>query len=192
VNQATTLETMVCFLLKGELNINPKSKGTFVRINRNVTAPQVRVTKDGENLGIMSSYQAQELANSYDLDLVEIVATAKPPVCAIMDFGKWKFDEKKKQKDSRSKQKATESKEIRLRPYAQEHDIDIKIDQAKKFLGEKRTVFINIRFKNRELAHKENGHKIMERIIKGIESIGRAENNPKFEGSTLSVRLIPR
>lgn len=180
------------FFLKGESHINPKSKGTPVRINRNINSPQVRVTKDGQNLGIMPVIKAQELAYSYDLDLVEIVPTAKPPVCSIMDFGKWKFDEKKKQKDQRSKQKATESKEIRLRPYAQEHDIDIKIDQVKKFLGEKRTVFINIRFKNRELAHKENGHKIMERIIKGVEEIGKVDSNPKFEGSTLSVRLSPR
>jgi translation initiation factor IF-3 len=162
-----------------------------MRVNRNITAPQVRVTKDGENLGIMPIYQAQDLASKEDLDLVEIAPDAKPPVCAIMNFGKWRFDRKKEQKDQRSKMKATQSKEIRLRPVSSDHDVDIKIEQIKKFLKERRTCFVNIRFRNRELAHKENGRRIIEKIVGAVEKIGRAESMPKFEGSTLSVRLVP-
>lgn len=150
------------------------------------------MTKDGENLGIMSSYAAQEIANREGLDLVEIVPNSQPPVCSIMDFGKYRFDLKKKQKDQRSKQRQAASKEIRLRPASADHDVDHKIDQVKKFLSEKRSVCVNIRFKNRELAHKDNGRKIMERIVKAVEEVGKAEHQPRFEGFTLSVRLVPK
>lgn len=176
---------------KGDSHINQKS-GRFVRVNGNITARQVRVTKDGVNLGVMPTWQAQDLANRDDLDLVEIVPDGKPPVCSIMDFGKWKFDEKKKQKESRSKQKGIQAKEVRLRPVSSDHDVDIKIEQLKKFLLEKRICFVNIRFRNREITHKDNGRRIIERIIKGVEDVGRAESNPRFEGSTLSVRLVPK
>ena len=159
-----------------------------MRINRQITSPQVRV----KDHGIMSYYQAQELANREGLDLVETVPTANPPVCEIMDFGKWRFDEKKREKEQKSKQKSVQPKEIRLRPVSDENDVNHKIDQLKKFLEEKRTVFVNMRFKNRELAHKDQGRKIMERVLKAIEEVGKADHPPRFEGSTLSVRLVPK
>ncbi len=165
-----------------------------MRINRNITAPVVRVTRQetGEALGIMSNQAAQELAFREGLDLVEIVANANPPVVSIMDFGKYRFDQKKKEKEQKSKQKATQAKAIRLRPVSSDHDVDIKIEQLKKFLADKKAVFVNMRFKNRELAHKEEGRKTMDRIVKAVEEIGKAESMPRFEGSTLSVRIVPK
>ena len=118
--------------MKGN-NIKP------VKINRFINSPFVRVTKDGENLGIMTNAQAQELADQEEADLVEIVPAAKPPVCAIMDYGKWKFDEKKKEKDQ--KQKTLQSKEVRLRPVSSDHDILHKVEKIKDFLKEKRNCF---------------------------------------------------
>lgn len=138
----------------------------------------------------MSIRQAQDLAISEGLDLVEIVPTAKPPVCEIMDFGKWKFDERKREKES--KQKSIQPKQVRLRPVSGKNDVDIKIEQIKKFLAEKRTVYVNMRFKNRELAHKEEGRKIIDHVVKAIEGLGRPDAMPRFEGATLSVRLVPK
>jgi len=154
----------------------------------------LRVTNQetGESLGIMSNQMAQDLAFKDGLDLVEVVANANPPVVSIMDFGKFRFDQKKKEKEQKTKQKSIQAKEIRLRPVSSDHDVDIKIEQLKKFLAEKRTVFVNMRFKNRELAHKEDGRKTMERIVKAVEEIGKAESHPRFEGATLSVRLSPK
>lgn len=159
-----------------------------MRINRNIIASHVRVTRDGENLGVMPVYQAQDLAMREDLDLVEISPNSKPPVCAIMDFGKWKFSEKQKNKQ----QKSIQPKEIRLRPVTSDHDVDVKIQQLKKFLLEKRSVSVNIKFKNREIIHKDNGRRIIEKIVNAVTDVGKPENNPKFEGFTLSVRFVPK
>lgn len=140
----------------------------------------------------MSIADAIDMAHNENLDLVEIVPTADPPVCEIMDYGKYRFDQKKKDKEQRTKQKTVAAKAIRLRPVSSEHDVDIKIEQIKRFLEEKRLVSVNIRFKNRELAHRENGKKIIERIIRAVESVGKAEGFPRFEGHTLSVRFSPK
>lgn len=165
-----------------------------MRINRNITAPVVRVTRQetGESLGVMSTQAAMDIAYRDGLDLVEIVPNANPPVASIMDFGKYLFDEKKKRKDQKSQQKQVQAKEIRLRPVSSDHDVNIKIEQLKKFLAEKRPVSVNMRFKNRELAHKDAGWKTMDRIVKAVEEVGKPESKPRFEGSTLSVRLVPK
>lgn len=138
----------------------------------------------------MSNQQANDLAFQEGLDLVEISSQAKPPVCAIMDFGKWKFDEKKKEKEQ--KQKTIQSKEVRLRPVSSDHDIAHKVQQVRTFLSEKRTVVINMRFKNRELAHKENGKRIIEEVVEMLKDVGVPLQMPRFEGSTLSVRFAPK
>lgn len=140
----------------------------------------------------MSNQQAQELAYNEGLDLVEIAPNAVPPVCEILDFGKWRFDEKKKLKEQKSKQKSIQPKEIRLRPVSNEHDVGHKIEQLRQFLIEKRTVYVNMRFKNREMAHKDQGRKIIEHLLSEVADIAKVEQTPRFEGSTLSVRLSPK
>lgn len=174
------------------MRINSKSKASYTRINRKITAPQVRVIlhETGEQLGVMPLQDALDIAWREELDLVEIVPNARPPVCEIRDFSKMKFDQKKKDKER--KHKSVAAKEIRLRPVSSDHDVGIKIEQLKKFLLEKRMVAVNIRFKNREMMHKDNGRKIIERIIKECEELAKVEGYPKFEGSTLSVRLVPK
>ena len=151
----------------------------------------MRVTKDNENLGILPLQKALDIAWQEDLDLVEIVPNAKPPVCSIMDFNKWKFDEKKKVKEQ--KQKVVQPKEIRLRPVSSEHDILHKVNQLKEFLIEKRAVNVNMRFKSREASLvKKQGFDLINRIVKSVEDFGKVEQQPKFEGSSLFVRIIPK
>ena len=165
-----------------------------LRFNRQITAYQVRVTRQEDNaqLGIMSLQDALDLAYREGLDLVEVVPSAKPPVCSIMDMGKYRFDQKKKEREQRSKQKAVAAKEIRLRPVSNDSDVDHKIEQLKKFLAEKRTVSVNVRFKNRELlANRDGGHRIIDKIVKAVENVAKAEQ-PRFEGTTLSVRFMPK
>ncbi len=164
----------------------------FVRVNRNIQARTVRVKRDDEHLGIMPLQQALDLAYQAGLDLVEIVPTADPPVCEIMDYGKFKFKEKQKRKEQQSKSKGIQSKEIRLRPVSGDHDVDTKISQLKKFLEDKHPVSVNIMFKNRELMHKDRGFQIMKKIIEAIDSVGSQVAPPRFEGSRLSVRLVPK
>ncbi len=140
----------------------------------------------------MPTHQALDLAFQMGLDLVEIVPTSNPPIVEIMDYSKFKFEEKKRKKDQQSKAKATISKEIRLRPVSGEHDVDTKINQLRKFLSDKHPVSVNIVFKNREMAHKEQGWKIMDKIVSSIQEVGQTVAPPRFEGTKLSVRLLPK
>ncbi len=164
----------------------------FVRVNRQISCPTVRVKKDGDHLGIMPTQQAIDMAYNAGLDLVEISPGSTPPIAEIMDYSKFKFEEKKKKKDQQSKAKNIASKEIRLRPVSGDHDVDTKINQLKKFLEEKHPVSVNIMFKSRELMHKDQGWQIMRRIVSAIEDVGSAVSPPRFEGSKLSVRLVPK
>lgn len=164
-----------------------------MRINRSITYPTVRVTgEDGQSLGIMPIQEAQDLATKSGLDLVEIVANANPPVVRIMDFGKFRFEQKKKIREQKTRNKAIKPKEIRLRPVSNDHDVDTKINQLRQFLGEKRSVFVNVVFKSREIMFKDQGKKLVERIIAAVEDVGKVDNPPKFEGSRLGVRFSPK
>lgn len=128
------------------------------------------------------------MAESEGLDLVEIQPTTRPPVCALMDYSKYKYDQSKTHK----KQKTIADKEIRLRPVSNEHDVDIKINQLKKFLTERRVVLISIGFKNREINFKDNGFVIVNRIIEAVKDIAKVEQTPRFEGRRLTARLAPK
>lgn len=150
------------------------------------------MTEDGGSLGVMPTQQAQELADREELDLVEVVPTAQPPVCRIMDFGKYRFEQKKKIKDQKSKTKPIHPKEIRLRPVSDDHDVSHKIEQLKKFLAERRSVTVNVVFKKRESMYKEQGSKIVEKILAAIQEFGTVDHPPKFEGKSLSVRVRPK
>ena len=167
---------------------NNKGGSKFTRVNGMIKVSPVRVILDGQNLGMMPLQQAQELAYQHGLDLVEI----SPQICSIMDYGKYRFDQKKEKKKQQSKSKAIAAKEVRLRPVSGDHDVEIKINQIKNFLMEKRIVFVTVVFKNRELVHKDQGRKIIERIVQETADVGRTESMPRFEGKHLSVRLIPK
>jgi translation initiation factor IF-3 len=171
------------------MNINQKK---FVRVNNFIHAPQVRVKREDEHLGIMPIRQALDLAYQAGLDLVEINAGSNPPICEIMDYSKFKFEEKKKKREQQAKTKSIASKEIRLRPVSGEHDVNVKIEQLKKFLEDKHPVSVNIMFKYREMAHKDHGFKIMQKILDAIQEVGQSVAPPRFEGSRLSVRLVPK
>jgi translation initiation factor IF-3 len=164
----------------------------FVRINRQITCPSVRVKKDGEHLGIMPTFQALDLAYREGLDLVEIVSNTNPPIVEIMDYSRFKFEEKKKKKDQQSKAKTVAPKSIRLRPVSGDHDVDTKITQIKNFLDDKHPVEVNILFKNREMVFKDHGFEIAKKIVASIEGHGAATDNPRFEGSKIVVRLVPK
>lgn len=140
----------------------------------------------------MPTNKALDLAYQDNLDLVEVSATSTPPVCEIMDYKRFQYEEKKKKKDQNSKSKQVPPKEIRLRPVSGDHDIDVKINQLKKFLTDKHPVAVNIVFKNRELQHKDRGYVIMKKILEAVEELGNIVSNPKFEGTRLSVRLVPK
>lgn len=165
------------------------------RVNWQIRVPQVRVVRDEEQLGIMSTDEARRLATDNGLDLVEIVPTARPPVCRIMDYGRFKYEQNLKKKESAKKQRESQIsvKEIRLRPGTADNDTDTKINQAKKFLEEGHKVQFNLQFKGqREMSHKEQGFCVMKRVMDALESICLVERSPKLEGNRIICCLAPK
>lgn len=165
------------------------------RINWQIRVPQVRVVKDEEQLGIMSTDAARKLAQDDGLDLVEIVPQARPPVCRIMDYGRFKYEEKIKKKESAKKQRESQVqlKELRLRPGIADHDTDTKINQAKKFLEEGHRVQFNLQFRGqREMSHKDQGFAVMKRVTESLGSICIVEKAPKLEGNRITCCLAPK
>lgn len=170
---------------------NTKITKNFTRVNFNIKAISVRVVQDGKQLGVFSIEDARKMAYNVGLDLVEIVPSAKPPVCSICDYDKYRYEEKQKEKDSKKNQKTIETKEIRLRPCTQSHDIEVKINTIKRFLSEGKKVLLNLQYHKRELSHKEEGHKIINEIIEKIKEFANIEQSPKMESNRLICRLAP-
>lgn len=139
----------------------------------------------------MSAHEAQNLANEKELDLVKIAPKSKPPVCKIMDYGKYRYEQSKKEKEARKKQKVVSIKEVRLRPVIEVHDMNTKANHAKKFLESGDKVKVAIRFRGRELGHKEIGYEVMDEFIKLLEGYGEAPVKPKFEGNSLVLMVEP-
>ena len=161
-------------------------------MNGRVQAPEVRVIgADGRMVGVMSSRQAQELAQDQGLDLVEISPSSRPPTCKIMDYGKWKFQTKKKEKQSRKNQVKIVIKEIQLRPRTNEGDVKIKLQKAREFLSNGCKVKVNLRFVGREIAHKELGFKILENVEKSLKDTACVEVPAKMERRSLFILLAP-
>ena len=167
-----------------------KAKGP--RINDRIRAPEVQViSSDGKNLGTLSTKEAIEIARQEDLDLIEISPNANPPVCKIIDIGKYKYDLQKKANKAKKKQKIINLKEIKLRPVTEIHDYNFKIKNAQKFLEKGDKVKFTVRFKGREMQHTDLGNKLMERIINDTASIGKVEIHPKFEGRQIIMIIQP-
>ena len=162
------------------------------RINQFITAPEVRVVHDEKgSLGIMSIKDALALAKEEGSDLVEIVPTAEPPVCKIINYGKYKFDIQKKSKEAKKKQKLVQLKEIKMRPQISIHDYNFKMKHIREFLDEGNKVKITIMFRGREMAHTKFGYDLIEKIIQDLENEAATEKPAKLEGKNLSAVLNP-
>ena len=167
-----------------------KPKGP--RSNNRITSPEVQViNSDGENLGVLNLQEAISKAKDENLDLIEIAPNARPPVCKIMDMGKYKYDQQKKLNKAKKKQKKIELKEIKLRPVTEVHDYTFKIKNAQKFLSKGDKVKITIRFKGREMQHSKLGNDLMEKIKIDMETIGKVELQPKFDGKQMIMVIQP-
>jgi translation initiation factor IF-3 len=161
-----------------------KDKGP--KSNNRITAPEVQVIgSDGDNIGILNTNEAISMAKEQGLDLIEIAPNAKPPVCKIIDMGKFKYDAQKKANVAKKKQKIVLLKEIKMRPVTETHDYDFKVKNAKKFIGKGDKVKFTIRFKGRELQHSHLGRELMDKIKVDMQDIGKVELHPKFDGKQM-------
>ena len=163
------------------------------RVNEEIRVPQVRlIDENGEMLGVMSIRDALYKAFQAGLDLLEISPNAVPPVCKITDYGKFKYEQQKKANEARKKQKVVEIKEIKVRPNIDDHDYDVKMRQAKGFIGEGDKVKVTLRFRGREMAHQELGVKLLERIRTELTELVKVEQMPRLENRQMIMVLAPK
>ncbi|HEU5188340.1 MAG TPA: translation initiation factor IF-3 [Methylomirabilota bacterium] len=164
-----------------------------IRINEGIRVREVRVVSDtGEQLGILPIAQALELAKQRDMDLVEVAAEAVPPVCRIMDFGKYKYTQARRQKEARKKQTTILVKEVKLGPKTDTHDFDFKAKHVRRFIEEGNKAKVTVRFKGREMAHTELGWKMLNRMQELMSDLAVVESHPRMEGRMLSMILSPK
>jgi len=163
------------------------------RINDEIRVPQVRlIDQDGEMLGVMSARDALIRAYDVGLDLVEISPNAVPPVCKILDYGKYKYEQQKKANEARKKQKVVEIKEIKVRPNIDDHDYDVKMRQMKSFISEGDKVKVTLRFRGREMAHQDLGVKVLDRIRTEMAETTKVEQFPRLENRQMIMVLAPK
>ena len=154
--------------------------------------PEVRVIDaDGNQAGVMPTHEAIRMARDLGLDLVEVSPTSRPPVCRVMDFGKYKYELSKKQKQSKKKQHTFQIKEVKFRPKTEEHDYQFKKKHAEEFLEKHYKVKFTLMFRGRELDHKEMGYKILDRLTKDLEHVGTVDRKPEFEGRLMIMYMSP-
>ena len=162
------------------------------RTNRRIKAREVRVIgPEGEQLGVLPIEQALAQAQELGMDLVEVSPMAKPPVCKIMDYGKFKYLEKKKQNEAKKKQVVVQLKEVKLRPRTEEHDYDVKLKKVREFLEEANKARITVMFRGREMSHKELGQKVLQRVIEDLRDMAVIEAAPRVEGRQMFMILAP-
>lgn len=162
-------------------------------INEQIRDREVRlIGAEGEQLGILSARDAQKLAREQGLDLVKVAPTARPPVCKIIDFGKFKYEQTKREKEAKKKQNIISIKEVRLSPNIEQHDIDTKMKNALKFLTKGDKVKVSVRFRGRELAHTNIGRTILLKFAKDLVEIADIEKYPKMEGRSMTMFLTPK
>ncbi len=155
--------------------------------------PEVRVIgSKGENLGVIPTQEARRLAQSEGLDLVEVNPKAHPPVCKIMDYGRFKYEEKKRQSEARKKQKQVALKEIKLRPKTDDHDVEFKTNHVRRFLEAGDKVKITVRFRGREITHPETARRQIDIIVEAVDDLGFVEQPPRMEGRTMTTIIAPR
>lgn len=146
----------------------------------------------GEQLGIMATRDALLMAEEQHLDLVEVAPKAKPPVCRIMDFGKYRYEQQKRDKEAKKKQKIITLKEVKLRPHIEQHDFDVKLKNALRFLEEGNKVKVTIMFRGREMSHQELGRDVLHRVAERLKELVIIERDPKLEGKNMIMILAPK
>ena len=170
----------------------PKKEEAGVKINRDIRASEVRlIDSEGEQAGIVPIEEALRLAEENGLDLVEVAPNSTPPVCRIMDYGKYRYQQSKKTKDAKKKQTVILVKEVKLRPKTEEHDIQYKTENIKRFLAEGNRVKVTIQFRGREIAHPNMANRVVDRVMEGIEGLGLVDQRPKMEGRRMIFILRP-
>lgn len=163
------------------------------RINHLIRVPEVRVIgPEGEQLGILKTSEAIRQAQELGYDLVEVAATANPPVCRIMDYGKFKYEQSKKEHRIRQHQKSTHVKEIKLRPRTDKHDLETKVRQIRGFLADGNKTKVTVMFRGREMANKELGFAAIERVMEELKNFGTVESPPRLEGRNLFMVVAPK
>lgn len=176
------INTEVSIISKNELMINEEIRDKEVRL----------IDADGSMLGIQPIKEAQKLANSKNLDLVKIAPQAEPPVCKIMDYGKYMFELAKKEKEARKNQKIISIKEVRVSPSIEDHDFDFKVKNAYKFLKDGDKVKVSVKFRGREMHYTSIGHEILEKFAEEVKEVGVVEKKPKLEGKSMIMILNPK
>lgn len=162
-------------------------------INEEIREKEIRlIDADGSMVGVVPIKDAQRLANQKNLDLVKIAPNAAPPVCRIMDYGKYMFELAKKEKEARKNQKVISIKEVRLSPTIEEHDFDFKLKNAYKFLSDGDKVKVSVKFRGREMNHTSLGAEVLEKFAEGIKEVGIVEKKPKLEGKSMIMILNPK
>ena len=170
-----------------------ESDSKRVNINENIRVREVRVINDdGAQLGILSIDEALKVAREAGLDLVEVAPEAEPPVCRVMDFGRYKYQQSKKSAESRKKSTVIEVKEVKFRPKTGEHDYQFKLRNIQKFLAEKNKVKVSLMFRGREIAHADLGQALLERVLQDIGEAAQPEQMPKLEGRNMIMILAPK
>jgi len=173
-------------------NFQKRTRDRGPKSNNRINSPEVQViASSGENLGILNTNEAISMAKEEGLDLIEIAPNARPPVCKIIDIGKYKYDAQKKANQAKKKQKKVEVKEIKLRPVTETHDYQFKIKNAQKFISKGDKVKFTIRFKGRELQHSHLGQELMEKIKVDMQEVGKVELDPRFDGKLIIMVIQP-
>ncbi len=170
-----------------------QQRGYQIRVNHRIRVPEVLVIgPDGGKLGVLQTHEALRMAQEQGLDLVEINPKADPPVCKILDFGKYKYEEKKKAAQARRNQAVVDIKEIKLRPKTDDHDINFKIKAARRFLEAGHKVKFTVRFRGREITHPEKAHEQIDIIVKALEDVANVETRPMMEARAMSLIIAPK
>lgn len=173
------------------MNFTPAREGP--RVNGEIGVVRVRLVDErGNMVGIVGRNEALAMASDAGLDLVEVAPNADPPVCKILDFGKYKYEEQKKKNEARKKQKTIEVKEIKLRPSIDDHDYDVKVRSMVKFIEEGDKVKVTMRFRGRELAHQELGMDVLVRVKDDLDEIAKVEQMPRMEGRQMTMVMAPK
>uniref|UniRef100_UPI001C40903F translation initiation factor IF-3 n=1 Tax=Roseicitreum antarcticum TaxID=564137 RepID=UPI001C40903F len=171
----------------------PPSRDTGPRVNERIRAPEIRlIGAEGENLGVVTPEHAMSLAEQAGLDLVEISPNAAPPVCKIMDFGKYKYEQQKREAEARKNQHVIEVKEVKFRPGTDVHDYDVKMRNVMRFLEGGDKVKVTLRFRGREMAHQQLGLELLNRVADDVGEQGKVENMPRMEGRQMVMMIGPR
>lgn len=171
----------------------PPTRDTGPRVNDRIRVAEIRlIGADGENIGVVTPARGLTLAEEAGLDLVEISPNAVPPVCKIMDLGKFKYEQQKREAEARKKQKIIDVKEVKFRPGTDTHDYDVKMRNVLRFLEDGDKVKVTLRFRGREMAHQELGLELLNRIRTEVDELGKVESMPKLEGRQMVMMIAPR